>query len=202
MSTPIYVSGKTSPKARIVNDAYNTPEHVVIATLDRLFQYFSASRYIKILDYGCGIGIWGHHVRKWCPNAKITGFDIQDFTTVTNYYTDYDQLLVCDVDKFLENNTEEYDLIIGNPPYKRLDKLTPKFVHLLEPTHGKLCWLLPLQYLQGKNRFYNTERYLRKVFVYVNRIKWYGKSPHGQHAFYVYQRELTTRLVEMDFIVC
>lgn len=201
MSSPIYVTGKTKATSRISKDTYNTPFEVVKATVYNLFQDYGKQEIKTVLDYGCGNGIWGRCVRDFLPQARVVGFDIQDFTKEHNFYSAYDEILINDDESFLKYNTEAFDLIVGNPPYVNLKKHTKSFWNLIKQD-GLLAWLLPLQYLQGQARSRMNRTYLDTAYVYVNRIKWFGKSPHGQHAFFVYKKwsHIHTKETELKFL--
>mgnify|MGYP001160802383 CR=1 FL=1 len=89
----------------------------------------------KILDLGCGTGIFMQVAKELCPEAEIFGCDTDEKAIMIAKENGFNNAFVS---SFLDIE-ERYDIIIGNPPYVRiqnLDNETRSKVQNLELTQG------------------------------------------------------------------
>lgn len=102
----------------------------------------------EILEPGCGAGTWLVELREQWPDAEVRGIeiheDLAEFSRSRGFSVRTGDLL--------NNELGDYDLIIGNPPFRRLDDLVPLLLDHLRPG-GHLVLLLRLNYLAGQDRF-------------------------------------------------
>ena len=70
----------------------------------------------RILDPGCGTGEFLKSVKEYCSDSELHGWDIDSkLIGIAKTLLPDAQLMVTDA--LLENYTEYYDIVIGNPPY-------------------------------------------------------------------------------------
>jgi len=149
----------------VVLDEFITPAGLVKAGVELLYMLgFCGYSGMSVLDPGANTGQWSNEVRFHFPNAAITGVEIMDNLPLplsgafNNFY----------VDDFLTWTTDEqYDVVIGNPPYsdyrsgKRktvADAFVEKSLNLLKPD-GFLIFLLRRNFACGVKR--NTSGVLK-----------------------------------------
>lgn len=108
----------------------------------------------RILDIGAADGRWGHFARDKWPTANIVGVEIRDVEHEAPYREDYDFWLHSN---FLNLRAvpydcpDEFDLILGNPPFKIAQRLVKRCMANLAPA-GYLIFLLRLGFLCGQRR--------------------------------------------------
>lgn len=136
-------------RPRDKDDHYPTPAALCRAAIHLLPRPVAPKR---VLDPGCGDGVWGRalldqidmHVH---PAPQIVGIDIRDVQVPLGYTAFYR----CDFMSFTSAMHGDYDLIIGNPPYKLAEAFIRKSLMLLADG-GVLTFLLRLAFLEGQER--------------------------------------------------
>lgn len=123
-----------------------------------------------VLDVGAGGGVFAESLRKkWGIAPIITGIDRRSIPAPKWY----NHWLIQDFHTF-DFKAQRYKLIIGNPPYDKIDKIVHKSYNLLA-NGGYLCMLLPETFLYGQSRAYGFSLYPPKKIVHVsNRISFTG----------------------------
>src|SRR5690606_17826064 len=106
-----------------------TPETVVDLMVDKLFQGSVVTANSRLLDPGCGEGAFIDGVLRWCSR---TGANVPKIVAVEanprhvqylkERYSGVAQIDIREAD-FLTTRVEEFDFIIGNPPYVPITKL-------------------------------------------------------------------------------
>jgi hypothetical protein len=141
----------------------------------------------RILDPGAGRGVWGVAARQLYPGALITGVELQDRAKPP----EYNHWVVAD---FLNNYPDpypQYDLIIGNPPYKFAESFIQKCLTLLAP-RGEMIFLLRIGFLEGQKRLKSLwEPYPpSKVLVSSRRPSFTenGRTDGTGYALYLWER--------------
>lgn len=89
---------------------------------------------------------------------------------------------------FFEYEPEKYDIIISNPPFSKKDKVLDRLYNLNKP----FAILLPIQTLQGKNRFKNFKNKDLQLLCFDSRIDYhtnnnfetYTKGNHFASAYF------------------
>lgn len=70
----------------------------------------------RILDVGCGKGVWGAEAKRLWPSAFVAGIDIMEYPTARDVL---DELIIDNYLAWLpQNYAATFDTFIGNPPYK------------------------------------------------------------------------------------
>lgn len=139
-----------------------------------------------VLDPGAGAGIWGQAVRETYPDSNIVGVEIRNVLAHEDYnvwiYENYLNL----------NPSNLFNLVIGNPPYKHVEKFIDKsFEFLVE--NGYLVFLLKLSILESKKRFekyYSKGLNPKEVWVSVRRVSFTGnkKSNADAYGIFIWQK--------------
>jgi hypothetical protein len=146
-------------RPRDANDFYPTPLKTCLRAIALLPNDFVPT---TILDPGAGTGVWGEAAGEFYPHAAITGVEIRLDARVPaayNYWYHDDFRLWTPPD-------EDFDLIIGNPPYKYAEAFIRFGMDVLRPD-GTMCFLLRLAFLEGQNRGKELWRRLPPYMVAV-----------------------------------
>lgn len=183
------------------NDFFVTPDELALACVSLLhgLQYNDES---KILDVGCGTGVWGKAARKTYPLAKLTGVDVVSFPDF-NLSSIYDYVYYGDylsIDLFTK-----YDLIIGNPPYSSVDNdhlaedIVLRSLTLLTD-NGYLGLLLKTEFKASARRYKNIFLNNAPLFEYqcVQRPNWqnYKKGSNTiEYSFFIWRKQPTYETV-------
>ena len=167
--TIIYSKRKMKPRAKF--DHYTTEPAFCLAALRDIQPYITPK---KILDPGCGSGVWGWAAREIWPKARIYGVELQELSKFDKHYHGvYDQVWHGD---YLSNWSDTtFDLILGNPPYKLAEEFVRKSCSLLNK-HGYIYFLLRLAFLEGQKRSAGlySEKVLDSVRVLSRRPSFGG----------------------------
>lgn len=136
-------------RSRVEHDFYPTPPQLIAAVFDyvgknqRSYLYYGPPK--KVLDLGAGEGEWGKVAKEYLPESEVTGVDIRELPKPVGY----DHWITADA--LQVDLKEEYDLVIGNPPYKFAESFIRQgFAHLHKL--GLMVYLLPLQFLASQKR--------------------------------------------------
>lgn len=101
-----------------------------------------------ILEPGCGAGTFLGAIRDTWPRARLQGIEVHDELAAYAAAQGFD----VDLADVLNTRLGEYDLIIGNPPFRYSDDFIPLLLrHLRE--RGILAFILRLNYLAGQDRY-------------------------------------------------
>lgn len=118
---------------------------------------------IRILDPGAGLGAWGDVIKQANPDAYVEGVEFvytPDAPQSYNAWHTQDFLLGYSAD-------EEFDLVVGNPPFSEAEDFIRKGLDCLKPG-GRLSFLLRLAFLESRGRYEGLFRELRPSEVYVS----------------------------------
>lgn len=157
-------------RPRQPRDFYPTPELLVNAALNCI--EFQRTRLElpapKILDPGCGEGVWGRVARRLWPDAKITGVDIEPGICEA-----YDNVIRM---PFPMGVNGKFDFVIGNPPYSHAEEFIRASLAHLHPQHGVMMFLLRLPFLasQSRGRGLFKEFQPKEVYVLCQRPSFTG----------------------------
>jgi len=189
-------------KARVKkNEFYQTPLELA-KLMARIGMWDDDGKGKRILDAGCGTGVFGIACRETFPKAHITGVDIDYDMSEACYRHEkmnYDVLVTGDYLDFaprfygLEDN---FDLIIGNPPFSLAEKFIRKSMTMLNEKIGTLIFLLRLNFLGSQKRAKGLwkEFPVSSLYVLNARISFFnnGKSDDNEHGVYVWDKALYT----------
>lgn len=105
---------------------------------------------VNVLEPGCGEGSFLEAIRETWPDADRLGVELNPELVRIARLRGHDvvkkDFLQCD-------DLPHYHLIVGNPPYVAAREFIEKSLAQLDPDHGTLAFLLPLNFLGGKKRF-------------------------------------------------
>ncbi len=102
-----------------------------------------------ILEPGCGAGTFMRAIDATWPRAQVLhGIEIHDDLA------EYAKAQGFDVEfaDVLNTHLGEYDIVIGNPPFRYSDAFIPLLLRHMRPD-GVLAFILRVNYLAGKDRF-------------------------------------------------
>lgn len=182
--TILYKNGRDKLPPLNDNDFYATPPGFARAALEQLPANYAPFR---VLDPGAGTGVWGRAVKDRWPDSRITGVDLRDIPCPTAYFN------WCANQDFLAYSSPvQYDLIIGNPPFKHAELFVRHSMTMLNEG-GAVLFLLRLAFLEGQDRYERLYRDYppRKVVVSSRRIAFTGNSNPNSYALYLWQKGWT-----------
>lgn len=135
----------TTPKkkGRDPDDFYPTPERFIQAALRDLSGEGLVPK--TILDPGAGSGAWGEVARKIWPLAHIMGVE----SRMVGAPPVYDGWRNEDFRLF--DAPHQFDLVMGNPPYKYAEEFLRLCLQMLADG-GSMVFLLRLAFLEGQDR--------------------------------------------------
>ncbi len=143
---PVVYTNKPIPE-RAENDFYPTPQGLVKLALEQV-SWIHLGR-LKVLDIGAGTGVWGDVLRHMYPdkNISLAGVDIDERHTKPDSYNNW---LTEDFnDSFFIR--EYFDVIMGNPPFKNVEKIIRHAFKFLKP-RGQMVMILPNGFVFTKGR--------------------------------------------------
>lgn len=86
---------------------YRLPQEI-----QHLLSELPQHQFTKVLDLGCGTGLMGEMIKPYCK--ELTGVDIAEkMIQRASEKQVYDQLVTADLQTFLQNNNESFDLVIA-----------------------------------------------------------------------------------------
>src|SRR5688500_17178 len=107
-----------------------TPRNVVDGMVEQLFAGRPPVEDTRILDPGCGTGMFIDGVIRWClahgiELPFITGVesDPKHIPTLLEKYKDFSRVKIEHRD-FLDGRKTDFDYVIGNPPYVPITQLS------------------------------------------------------------------------------
>ena len=107
-----------------------TPKATVDWMVDRLFRDKPPTARHKLLDPGCGTGAFIAGVLRWCRQRglkppRITGVEVdpRHMPILHEQFRSARAVRIVEED-FLSSKVEQYDFIIGNPPYVAIGQLS------------------------------------------------------------------------------
>lgn len=174
-------------------DFYETPIELCRAALRK---YVSPKFMGNILDPGCGNGNWGKAIASYIDknNYYLAGIDIRKEVEIPVEI--YDDLAIGDFinyrnlkmrDELQDTAFPQFDLIIGNPPYKYAEEFIRQSFELLKDG-GKMIFLLRLAFLEGQVRGKDLWKNFPPVEVAISsrRVSFTnnGKSDNTAYAIY------------------
>lgn len=154
-----------SDRPRRERDFYETPIELAeesIKTFAIDFKYFPD----KVLDPGCGNGIWGKAIDNvFFPNPVVFGVEVQKINA--KYGEHYSEIynenyLSGELDTVLN----DFDLCVGNPPYSLAEEFIRTSLSYLKP-NGYVFFLLRLAFLESQKRYKGLFKEFPPKRVYV-----------------------------------
>jgi methyltransferase family protein len=186
------------------NDFFETPVEIATECL-KVLNYVVGDNLPHnnptILDVGCGSGVWGKAAKQVYPHSWLIGIDI----VMPDFHKPYDIIYKIDYLKHFD----EYDLIIGNPPYSSKDNrylVNDIITHSsdLLADNGYIGMLLKTEFLASERRYKNIFTHHAPLFMYqlIPRPYWtnyangyvhnHKSSNTIEYAFYIWQKQKNT----------
>ena len=175
-----FQSGGTAKEGRGILDEYYTQDKIVNAVRNLIKEHFKTQIEISVLEPSVGTGNFIYATHGLSVNSKITGFEINETTAkiAKLLHPDADINLRSFEDEFIDEKgnkkdfSQQYDLVIGNPPYgehrglykglgeePKISKYEDYFVkRSLDSlkTDGVLAMVLPSSWLNRQNNLKNV----------------------------------------------
>jgi predicted TPR repeat methyltransferase len=185
--TIIYSSKELRPREK--RDFYPTPQEFADFAVREFFYIENINKSFdsyKVLDPGCGTGVWGKAIRKQYPLAIIEGVDIKLPDIDLSCYNglvqrDYLDLIY----------GREFDLIIGNPPYSLAEDFLDKSFELIT-NGGFIAFLLRSAFAESRkryDRFFSVLKHPKYIYQSVSRVSFTGdgKSDNTAYSFFIWE---------------
>lgn len=154
---------------RDILDFYPTDQRYVAPLLRHCYFYYEDA----IHDPCCGSG----SIVKFLRNNGYTNVIASDKVN-----RGFDCSLIDVFDQY------HFDNVICNPPYKKVEKLVH---HVLSKAHGKVAFLLKLDFLGSKTRYNLFKEFPPlTVIVIAERMKVFGHSSQFTHCWVVWDTTL------------
>jgi hypothetical protein len=166
---------------RIDSDFYATPE----ATISNfLIKYNSDMNEKKILEPSAGNGNFIKVIKNMYPNSIITANEIREEEN-KNLKLYSDNVTHLDFLKF--DKTEDYDFIIGNPPYSLAIEFIQKCLEI-STTNTVTILLLRTAFLESKKRYGFWQKHpVNHLYVLSQRPSFMGKGTDAtSYSFFVW----------------
>jgi SAM-dependent methyltransferase len=169
----IYTDKKDLLPERHPDDFYETP----IELCREVFSFFPVKLKIsvpnkwtpavRILDTGCGTGVWGRALAEVAGNLdalSLFGIDIENRFKDKDKYP-YNEVVIADY--FQHEFPFKFDLIVGNPPYKYAEEFVRASLSSLKDV-GVLAFLLRTTFLNSQKRTLGLYKEYPPKTVYIS----------------------------------
>lgn len=175
-----FQSGGTAKEGRGILDEYYTQNKIVDSVRNLIKDYFKIQNEISVLEPSVGTGNFIYATHELSVNSKITGFEINETTAkiAKILHPEADINLRSFETEFIDEKgnkkdfSQQYDLVIGNPPYgehrglykglgeepkisKYEDYFVKRSLDSLKP-NGVLAMVLPSSWLNRQSNFINA----------------------------------------------
>nr|WP_228459783.1 SNF2-related protein [Chryseobacterium muglaense] len=175
-----FQSGGTAKEGRGILDEYYTQDKIVDAVHNLIKDHFKTQKEISVLEPSVGTGNFIYATHELSVNSKITGFEINETTAkiAKILHPEADINLRSFETEFIDEKgnkkdfSQQYDLVIGNPPYgehrglykglgeePKISKYEDYFVkRSLDSlkTDGVLAMVLPSAWLSRQKKLQNA----------------------------------------------
>lgn len=173
-------SGGTSKEGRGILDEYYTQDKIVDSVRNLIKDHFKSQKEISVLEPSVGTGNFIYATHELSVNSKITGFEINETTAkiAKILHPEADINLRSFETEFIDEKgnkkdfSQQYDLVIGNPPYgehrglykglgeepkisKYEDYFVKRSLDSLKP-NGVLAMVLPSSWLNRQSNLKNA----------------------------------------------
>ena len=177
----VIISATNRGSERVSNDFYSTPIDCISNFLDK---YGGVEG--NILEPSAGCGNIVKILRDKNTNGHITSIELRkEEKDVLSSISD--EVIIAD---FLNWKTDRnFDIIIGNPPYKYAMEFVKKSLELLQE-NGKLIFLLRTAFLESRSRHdFWQEKPLSELYVLSKRPSFInGKTDATSYSWFVWDK--------------
>ncbi|OBW40097.1 Release factor glutamine methyltransferase [Chryseobacterium sp. MOF25P] len=175
-----FQSGGTAKEGRGILDEYYTQDKIVDTVHNLIKDHFKTQKEISVLEPSVGTGNFNYAIQELSVNSKITGFEINETTAkiAKILHPEADINLRSFETEFIDEKgnkkdfSQQYDLVIGNPPYgehrglykglgeepkiaKYEDYFVKRSLDSLKP-NGVLAMVLPSSWLNRQSNLKNA----------------------------------------------
>ncbi|MDN5479054.1 MAG: N-6 DNA methylase, partial [Chryseobacterium sp.] len=175
-----FQSGGTAKEGRGILDEYYTQDKIVDSVRNLIKEHFKTQKEISVLEPSVGTGNFIYATHELSVNSKITGFEINETTAkiAKILHPEADINLRSFETEFIDEKgnkkdfSQQYDLVIGNPPYgehrglykglgeepkipKYEDYFVKRSLDSLKP-NGVLAMVLPSAWLNRQKNLQNA----------------------------------------------
>jgi hypothetical protein len=185
--TTIYVDNRDDLPDRIKDDVYVTEKNLIRAA----YEEFITGPVSNVLDAGAGDGRWGSLLLEYVPTATLTGVELRSVEQPSEFDIWHNKTSFLD---WAPLQTQCYDLVVSNPPYKFAEEFVRLSWDLLVPG-GQMLFLLRLAFQASKKRYEGlwSEIWPTEVAVCSLRPSFYGGGTNGtDYGVYYWEKDETT----------
>ena len=168
-------------------DFYATPFDAVYALLDN---YNGIRQEDHILEPSAGNGNIIKALRERGYRNYITAVELRAEERKNLHESRANQVAIVDFLQYGECvNMQNYDVIIGNPPYSMAQEFIDKSLSLLNPG-GRLIFLLRTNFLESKKRFeWWQDRLPTRLYVLSKRPSFTGNGTDAtSYAWFIWEK--------------
>ena len=180
----IVISATNRGSKRVESDNYSTP----MKTINTFLDHWYPTNYMKVLEPSAGCGNICRAIKDRYPDTYIVANEIRKEENV-NLTQCADEIHNLDFLQFRNNmnNNEEYDLIIGNPPFSLAQEFLEKCFEIASDKTD-IVMLLRLAFLESRKRYDFWQNHpVSKVYILSERPCFInGRSDATAYCFMVW----------------
>jgi len=179
----VYVSkdAKNNLRQRITGDTYLSPLRLAESVVCWLNDHYAwnMARITNVLDPGAGKGVWGQAVLDKAAVAQykpfLTGVELRRNKAPVGYDVGWYNR----TDFLKWDSLDEYDLVIGNPPFKFAEEFIRHSLGMLRE-NGLICFLLPSDFSHSATRAEGLFREYRPAWEVSLAQRPQFRGPNGE----------------------
>ena len=166
------MSATNRTNVRKPHDFYSTPINCVETLLNNIDLTVYGN---DVLEPSAGNGNICKVFKEYYPNKDLTAVELRE--------EEYNNLCQLNIDDVIINSyyniRDEYDIIIGNPPYSEAQEFIEHSFELLKE-NGILIFLLRTNFLESKKRYDFWKKHpLSKLYTLSKRPSFTGKGTNA-----------------------
>ena len=172
-------------------DFYSTPIECVKTLLDNIDLYKYGN---SVLEPSAGNGNICKVFKEYYPNKDLTAVELRE--------EEYNNLCQLNIDDVIINSyyniRDEYDIIIGNPPYSEAQEFIEHSFGLLKE-NGILIFLLRTNFLESKKRYEFWKKHpLTKLYTLSKRPSFTGKGTDAtSYSWFIWDNSSTVQEIKV-----
>ncbi len=147
--------------------SYQAPEHI------RALFAKNKIKNANVIDIGCGTGLCGKLIKKYCKKRGLTGLDISPkMLEVASSKRIYNHIIEADINLFLEHNKTLYDCVVASDVLTYFNNLSPVIKGICNTlvNNGYFAFTITKNttdsndvLLHSSGRFRHSKKYIKQV---------------------------------------